>query len=132
MMPCTWQCAGREVPLAEVLPAGLNFASVIWAGATGKEAMLASFWQAAAGSIFSAALTVAPKLMGDAPMNTEPSSRSRRRRYRFMSSLPIGDARLVGVVDEKVSAPLKHPLSPATPPAIIPTRRKTPSFRAGI
>jgi hypothetical protein len=81
--------------LAEVLPAGLNFASVIWVGDSGKEVMLASFWQAAAGSIFSAALTVAPKPMVDAPMNKGPSSRLRRRRYRFMSSLPIADARLV-------------------------------------
>src|SRR5579871_478447 len=88
MRPCTWQCAGREVPLAEVLPAGLNFASVIWVGDTGKEVMLASFWHAAAGSIFSVVPTVAPRPMVDAPMNTGPSSRLRGRRYRFIVISP--------------------------------------------
>jgi len=62
--PCTWQCAGSGTPLAECAPAGLNFASVICVGPTGKVFRAASFSQAAAGSDTSAAIAA------DAPSAT--------------------------------------------------------------
>jgi hypothetical protein len=50
MMPCTWQWSGSATPFDDVVPAGLNFASVICVGVTGNLVSAARFAHAVAGS----------------------------------------------------------------------------------
>src|SRR5258706_14079852 len=90
-MPCARQWSGNPGAAADVGPPGLNFASVICVGATGKSVRVASFAQAAAGSGGVAArLADAPKLAADTPTKTDPTTEngSCRRCRCFISALP--------------------------------------------
>jgi hypothetical protein len=94
-----------------MVPPGMNFASVICVGATGKPVRVASLAQAAAGSGGVAArLADTPKLAADTLTKSDLTTEtgSCRGRRCFMSSLPCAAASVLSLTeDSQIGANLR-------------------------
>src|SRR5215469_4246598 len=144
-MPRIRQCPGSTVPLVEVAPGGLNCATVICVGVSGKFVRVARLTHALTGSERASApkLVCAPKPARDAPARSLASTENGRRGVAgecpdFIRTSRIwlvrsraGDTRNVTRRRQKVTCRRPCPAAQLLRPALPPSARARSIFEIG-